>query len=712
MSWHPDNYLYRKPILITGSAGAGADYKMSPLMVYREGTTTNVEQTEEDAYTSLMSGALYIRAGQKKTIYGTITKLSFYLSKTGSPTGDITFAIRRTSDDGVIYSDVWGDAGDLSTDPTREWKEVEFSSPTTISEEVYLSCEYGSGDLSNYVNVRLKATDVVADECFSRYAGGAWADQATWDCAYKYTYTPGVTPGVVELNNLCASFPDDIRFTDDDGVTELSYDVLGSDADLAKFLVQVKDDLGSNQSVYIYFGKSGASDGSSEFRENFMGYTETDVGADHITVASYEVDHDAYDNEETRVHVDKTSVQNFEHYITVQGKYYDTGAHGYPWLLADTVDDVKGLHDASKTYLELMLYGYNAANMQIHILEGYSGSRYKDADYSGSYDTPYYLGIKKVGTAFTLKIYSDAIFETEVNSQSITLHADHDLQYAYAANTWNNGTTKHIEVDADNFFFRQIIVSEPVWGTPGTLETLTEITPTTLNMTTAKYSPILDTKVVPTILSLTLTGYSSILKEVLTPEVLALIITKYEPILKEVLTPSTLALTTTGYSPILKEILTPSTLALTTTKYSPVLKEVITPSTLALITTGFIPVIDTEVIVPTMIALTLTKYAPTILEDVIDTDTGAGSEEVSLLVDALLREIAGVLEGLSIDETFEAVSETGQGTDTVTVDKAQVYRMVSQVRPLYNILSIIRERYKLNPTVRERYKVKSHVREG
>jgi len=93
-------------------------------------------------------------------------------------------------------------------------------------------------------------------------------------------------------------------------------------------------------------------------------------------------------------------------------------------------------------------------------------------------------------------------------------------------------------------------------------------------------------------------------------------------------------------------------------------------------------------------------------------DTGVGSDEVSLLIDVLLREMIGVLEGITIDETPEAVSESGIGTDSVTVEKSQVYRMVSDVRPLYNIISIIRERYKVSSIIRELYKMKTHVREG
>ena len=472
-----EDYTYRKQINITGEAGAGTDYRI-PLTVYKTSTApTNVEQTDNDAFTSLMSGALYVRAGQRMTIQGKITNLSFYLSKTGTPVGDITFAIRRASDDSIVYSDVWGDAGDLSIDPVREWKEVTFSNPSVVNEEVYLSCEYSNGDLSNYVNVRLKASDVKADEHFSRYSGGVWGDQVLWDCAYKYTYNPGI----IFLNDHCTDFPNDIRFTDDDGTTELDPDITGSDADIAKFLIEVADDLGNNQSIYIYYGKLGAGSGISDFREDWLDYTEVDVIDDviqRIGDPSHHIDHDAYDNDEAYVYKNFTEAYftDFEHQIQMQAGYETNAAHGFPWTLTeDTVDDIKALTVNSKTYIQIMAYADSAVSYRIVLAEGYAGFRYQDT-YTAAWDTPYYLTIKKVGTALTCEIYSDATRETLLDTLTSAtwdggaLHADHSFQYAFPANTWNDGTGEHIDVDTDDHFFRFIVDPEPVVGTPGSLE--------------------------------------------------------------------------------------------------------------------------------------------------------------------------------------------------------------------------------------------------
>ena len=66
-------------------------------------------------------------------------------------------------------------------------------------------------------------------------------------------------PGVVYLNSYCTDFPNDIRFTDNDGETELSHWSKDLAADPVIFHVKVADDLDSNQSIYVYCGKSGAT---------------------------------------------------------------------------------------------------------------------------------------------------------------------------------------------------------------------------------------------------------------------------------------------------------------------------------------------------------------------------------------------------------------------------------------------------------------------
>lgn len=70
---------------------------------------------------------------------------------------------------------------------------------------------------------------------------------------------------------------DDVRFTDDDGDTELDYWMEDkTDSDHAVFWAEVADDLGSNQTIYIYYGKTGettTSNGNNTFLlfDHFLG---------------------------------------------------------------------------------------------------------------------------------------------------------------------------------------------------------------------------------------------------------------------------------------------------------------------------------------------------------------------------------------------------------------------------------------------------------
>jgi len=79
-----------------------------------------------------------------------------------------------------------------------------------------------------------------------------------------YSGSGSDSAGVVYLANHALEFPNDIRFTDDDGITELDHwlEALDPQTSKATFWIEIQDDLGSNQEFYIYYGKSGAASGS------------------------------------------------------------------------------------------------------------------------------------------------------------------------------------------------------------------------------------------------------------------------------------------------------------------------------------------------------------------------------------------------------------------------------------------------------------------
>ncbi len=144
------------------------------------------EQTQNSVGLCNLRSGSYTRAGQRLTISDRlVTKLAFYIKRTGTATGPVTFTIRRVSDDGIVNSKGWGDAGDLPTD--FAWQEATFDTPLTVNEEVRISAEFSGGSSGNEVQVAGATSDVKGGEHFEWYKSG-WAKPAEWDFAYIYTY--------------------------------------------------------------------------------------------------------------------------------------------------------------------------------------------------------------------------------------------------------------------------------------------------------------------------------------------------------------------------------------------------------------------------------------------------------------------------------------------------------------------------------------------
>lgn len=148
------------------------------------------EQTEEQTANNGQQ-SLYTdigrRISQRLTIPNrTVTKLAFLIKKIGAPTGDITYEIRKVSDDSLIVSKVLGDASALQTTPT--WEEVTFDTPQLVNEEVRICIYYIGGDASNNVSCRAQWSDVKADEYLSYMPNTTWTDYTSYDFTYRYKY--------------------------------------------------------------------------------------------------------------------------------------------------------------------------------------------------------------------------------------------------------------------------------------------------------------------------------------------------------------------------------------------------------------------------------------------------------------------------------------------------------------------------------------------
>ena len=115
-----------------------------------------------------------------------VSKLGFFLKRSGDPTNNLTFTIRKVSDKSLIVGKLWGAAADVPTDLT--YLEVEFDTPTLVNEEVRILIEHPGAHPDDFVISRLQMSDVKANEFWTRGSIEAPVDMETWDFAYRYKY--------------------------------------------------------------------------------------------------------------------------------------------------------------------------------------------------------------------------------------------------------------------------------------------------------------------------------------------------------------------------------------------------------------------------------------------------------------------------------------------------------------------------------------------
>jgi len=180
--------------------------------------------------------------------------------------------------------------------------------------------------------------------------------------------------------------------------------------------------------------------------ENYTTYTEVDpnnkisVSPTSITFSGLQRNVDAY------VYKDFGTDYfsgDFTHLIdiSITGPSSEIGSCE-PWMLANGVDDEKGLRDASQNYIFCQLSGGGSGTLILR--ERYNGTFYDHTYGFLNLSTTYYLKIVRdeaVGTYGTLYcyIYTDVNRTSLLTTLSVTLHAKLDFRYLYGLNSLNNG---------------------------------------------------------------------------------------------------------------------------------------------------------------------------------------------------------------------------------------------------------------------------------
>ncbi len=163
-------------------------------------------------------------------------------------------------------------------------------------------------------------------------------------------------------------------------------------------------------------------------------------------------------NEDAYTYLDKGAAffdGDFVHNLTVRITDGTQDGRAYVWALTNTVDDMKGIDDASGSYLGVFLYQGPGPIYQIYSEESDSGT-IQQRNYDISLNTTYYLSIERdesVGAQGTLYVYifSDEARTTLLSTLTRALNTSKkDFQYIFAMNTWNSGTTQAISCYGEN----------------------------------------------------------------------------------------------------------------------------------------------------------------------------------------------------------------------------------------------------------------------
>jgi hypothetical protein len=144
--------------------------------------------------------------------------------------------------------------------------------------------------------------------------------------------------GVVYLNGKALDFPDDLRFTDSDGITKIPYwiDTVLSTLTKNYCWVRVSDDLSSGtQYIYIYYGRSGVSSLSSGI-DTFNFYDDFNYFPPQLETELVE-NFTTYEELEALIQPNKYVSNPI---ISHGGGWKDSQLH-YPCILIDPTDATK-----------------------------------------------------------------------------------------------------------------------------------------------------------------------------------------------------------------------------------------------------------------------------------------------------------------------------------------------------------------------------------
>ena len=115
---------------------------------------------------------------------------TFYVKRTGSPSGTMVYKIRKSSDNSVVATSTGTSASALSTSTTAVT--LDFNDEVIPSENVRVTVSGVTGSSGNIVTIYGGGADTVADQRLTVWGGSSWTEYDN-DCAGKLTFTESWT---------------------------------------------------------------------------------------------------------------------------------------------------------------------------------------------------------------------------------------------------------------------------------------------------------------------------------------------------------------------------------------------------------------------------------------------------------------------------------------------------------------------------------------
>lgn len=180
--------------------------------------------------------------------------------------------------------------------------------------------------------------------------------------------------------------------------------------------------------------------------EDYTTYTEVDPN-NHIATTSNTVDFNYYMNEDAYLYDDKGAgnIANFTHHFDAMwDNKSNTLFHRFiAWIVANDLDDAKGLKDTSKDYFAIA-FTYTGGSLRIQLMESDGGTLSFDEYIGITHDTWYYFSVQRYGTVnITVRVYSDFARTSLLDTLSISSVISTNFRYVYGCNNWRNGQNQY-----------------------------------------------------------------------------------------------------------------------------------------------------------------------------------------------------------------------------------------------------------------------------